>query len=412
MINKCKLKRKISIFLALSMVLVGAIACGVEAVKNEIGNTKIPENSQQNIDDIAIKEIDELQNFKSKSWLNSEEIIGISENNQIDNVSIFNSETNEMTAVTDNIDKDVTFKILGLSTIEKQLNNDYCVISKFNKFEKQTSLILYSLNLKDNSLKMIEEGVSDYGVLNNNKFVLAKGYEIYELNLATREKNQIVLPNELMSKIKQIPTFEEFIDLKGLSDEDRADDSYMDIVKQMYQQQIENGCIKSVQKNENELMIDPGYFKKYVYHLDTKTFEEDDDCFSTYGYTLDLTGENSRIEVGRLPGDESDKIWKVNDNNEHCEIIDEGNIISYNESLDHNKLIYFIEKDVEGEQSVNKVKAYICNINSGKKVPIYETEDVDLVFWNETSNKFYYIENVYDEEKDRYKYVTSVITLN
>ncbi len=406
MINKCKLKRKMSIFLALSMVLVGVTACGVEAVKNEIGDTKVPENSQQNVDDIAIKEIDELQYFKSKSWLNSEEIIGISENNQIDNVCIFNSETNEMTAVTDNTDKDVTFKILGLSTIEKQLNNDYCVISKFRKSQWETSLILYSINFEDNSLKIIEEGVSDYGVLNNNKLVLAKGYEIYELNLATGEKNQIVLPNELMSKIKEIPTFEECIDLIGLSDEARADDSYMDIFKKKYQEQIESNCIKSVQKNENELMIDTGYFKNYVYHLDSKTFEEDDDCFSTYGYILDLTDENSRIQVG------GSKIWKVNGNGERCEIIDEGNNISYSESLDHNKLVYFIEKDSEDEQSANKVKAYICNINSGKKVPIYGAENVDLVFWNETSNKFYYIDNVYDEENDRYKSVTSVITLN
>lgn len=412
MINKNNLKRKVSILLAASMVLGSATVCSAEAVKNEKGEIKVLENQQQEINDVlAIKEIDELQYFSSEGWLNNDEIIGISYNNQVSNVCIFNSKTNEMLPVTFNTDKNIVLGIIGLSPIEKQLNNDYCIIKEYKESQRDT-LTLHALNLKDYSLKKIEEGVSNHGKVNNNKLILTKMYDVYEYNFVTGEKEQIVIPDEIKSIRKEVPSsFDEYIDGWDLPDELLDSENYMNFLKRMYQEEKESpGRGIYAEKNQNKLMLVAENGKEYVYDLDTKTFEECENLYKTYGFKLNPT--NSMIEIEEV-GDDNKKIWKLNENGERCKLIDEGVIHDYSESLDHSKLAYSMIEDCEGYQFCNEFKIYICDLNSGKKVSIYGVEDVSPGFyWNESSDKFYYTGAFLDEVTRKIDVITRVVTLN
>ena len=413
MINKNNFKRKVSIFLAASMILGSTTVCSAEALKNEKGEIKVLENQQQEINDIlAIKEIDELQYFYTKSWLNNDEIIGISNDKQVANVSIFNSKTNEMITVTDNTDKDVVFEIHGLSPIEKQLNNDYCIIEEYKESQRRTTLTVHSLNLKDHTFKKIEENISSHGMVNNNKLILTKMYDVYEYNLATGEKEQIVIPNEIKSIREEVPSsFDEYIDSLLTSDVIRADENLMNFFKEEYQKEKESpGRGIYAEKNQNKLMLRAENGQEYVYDLDTKTFEECKNSYKTYGFKLNPT--NSMIEIEEV-GDDNKKIWKLDENGERYKLIDQGVVNEYSESLDHSKLAYSMIEDCEGYQFANEVKTYICDLNSGKKISLYVTDNTDPgLYWNDASDKLYYKESDLDKETRENKYVTNVVTLN
>ncbi len=413
MINKKNLKRKVSILLAASMVLGSATVCSAEAVNNEKGEIKVLENQQQEINDVlAIKEIDELQYFYTESWLNNDEIIGISNDKQVDNVCIFNSNTDEMITVTDNTDKDVVFEILGLSPIEKQLNNDYCIIEEYKESKRSTSLTVHAFNLKDHTVKKIEEKISSHGKVNNNKLIITKMYDVYEYNLATGEKEQIVIPDEIKNIREEVPSsFEEYIAQWDLDDDLLNNENYMNFLKEMYQDKKESpGRGIYAEKNQNKLMLRAENGQEYVYDLDTKTYEECDNSYKTYGFKLNPT--SSMIEIEEI-GDNNKKIWKLDENGERCKLIDEGVVDEYSESLDHSKLAYSMIEDCAGCQFANEVKTYICDLNSGKKISVYVTDNIDPgLYWNDASDKLYYKESDLDRETDENKYVTNVVTLN
>ncbi|MCT4563364.1 MAG: hypothetical protein N4A68_03415 [Maledivibacter sp.] len=417
MVNKNNFKKKISIFLATSIIFGCTIPCSAEAMKNEKGKIHVLENQQKEIDDVLIiRAIDKIEKFAAYAWLNNDEIIGKNRNNQVENICIYNCKKNEMISVTNNNDKNIEFSISGLSDITKQLNNDFIMIEEYNRLKRKTSRTWYSFNLKDHSFNKIE-GIMGYAsLINNNKLITTEGYKIYEYNLVTGEKNQIILPDEVNKKIKKVPSFNEYIDAVGLSPEERGDEHVINKYKGFYEYNKEDAGINA-NKNRNKLTLSTHYFKSYVYDLDTKTLVEDDNAFQTiYASELDAINikGNGVIEIEETEG--NSKIWQLNSNGERYKLIDEGNILHYEESLDHSKLVYSMIEDIEGQKFANEVKTYICDLNSGKKTVLQEFKDIDIgIFWNQSSNRLYFLESVSNRTSRtsfETKCITNIITFN
>ncbi|QZY54955.1 hypothetical protein [Crassaminicella profunda] len=408
---KSKLRKKIvCISLLASITVCGLTACGVN--DREV---VVLENQQKEIEDVlAIKKIDNIENFRGSYFLDSGNVLGIKglsiweneDDKQSANICIYDIKNETFQNLSRNIDDNtkVYLKIKDITEDEKYVLYEKVMKSKDGYDNKS----IYMINLKTEEEKKIEDAVSYTSkFIDKNKIILAKGMKIYKCDF-DGNKEEIKLPEELVKKIKDFSqlSFEKYVEILYDYDTESLDEEDLKLIKEWYEYEKENNCIKVAKKKGDSLYVETYNKRPFVYNLKINNYRELTKIEADEVYFHKPNHQN----IARLENDSYiSELWELDENGNHKKLIAKGAFRGgISVSPDYTKCVYCMYDSNKSEKRERNL--FVYDFKTEKNVKIFP-EVIAGVVWDSSSRKFLMRAPTRREDGKR-RYKTSVVTLN
>lgn len=366
------------------VVLVGA---GYNKEKGTKEAVVVLNNQQKEIQNsLSIGDIQSVDGFSPETWYSDTEIMGELKVDGIWQVAIYDIKTNTLKQVTKNKDIDPYEGYhLALQSINENYKN---VIIKIHNLEKKESpynntFDIYMLNIETGESSYVDTNVQVVVNGGDQSVLYSKGTSIYRLNMNTGDSSLLELPEELNKKLNLFPsTYDKYLDLYEVAEEDRKDDYYKNNFKENYDFDKEHLGFYSLRIDKDVLNIRTFALKDFQYNLKTKEFTElpffrlkqKETVYPSYyidGPTQSITYEDGRRELWTLDEEGNKKELLCNE------------FANTDISPDQSKMVYRIRGDKTDE-------VIIYDFKTNKSVPLFNEID-SAVFWSKDSNSFYFL---------------------
>lgn len=428
------LKKIVYISLVASIIVYSTTVC--EAVQKD-KNVVVLENQQKEINDVlAIKKIDEIDNFMGVYWFNNGNILGIkncaesfgnTDNKEISNICIYDTNKETFKILSNNTDDNtkVLLRIIDITKDERYLfykkiipRTDELDGPEYSAYSDE-KVNIYIIDLKTGIEKKIADNVTAVAstFTDENKIFVAKGVNVYMYDVDGKE-TEIKLPKEVVEKLKCVekPNFQEHI--KGIpykgDDSSNVPDDIIQAIRIPYEHDREHNAIRRIYKKDHELHImnHPIYF---VYNLKTNDYRElteseENEVYQAYEvknaekfYLMNQSNKNIvRLEKNKSG---SQEIWELDTNGKHKKLIAKGKFRGdIAVSPDHTKVVYCMAGR-KGEKNM-----FVYDLKTEKSMKCFQNNTFGI-FWDRTSKQFFTMSRK-KSEKYYYHQVTNIITLN
>lgn len=391
------------IFLAATIVACGITACRSNEEKKEVVVLK---NQQKEIDDVlAIKKINDIDNFRGEYLLKNGNILGIKgiffgeDNKDIPNISIYDTEKDTFKILSSNGEKGkVWLSIEGITKDERYVL--YEKLLEWDNWDQKRNV--YIIDLKTGTEKKIADevhAVSRFG--DENKVIVAKGMALYMYDV-DGNKTEIKLPEEMIRKMKDFSrlSFEEFI--KKTDGENSIDEETRRERKERYEYEKENNRIQVVGKKGDEICVVTYNQVPFSYNLKTNTYKELTGAEAKKFYF----DQESSQKVAKLEKKDSgtQELWELDEAGKHKKLIAKGKFKGgIKVSPNHTKVVYSLYGE-KGDQNV-----FVYSFETGKSIKIFP-KAISTAVWDESSKRFFMTAQKHTKEGYHY-YKTSVVTL-
>lgn len=405
------IKRSIGACFIAGLAMTSVTGCSNKVQADSTSEVVVLENQQQEIKDVlAVKKITPVKGFRSIRWVSDTKLIGETQENGIPNISIYDMEDGSLTQVTKNTRPEEEVDVWLAYETAKQgskyvLYKEVVYKDKLNPFNNQFTI--YAINLETHAITYIGNGIGAVSSIEDDKVLFAKGIRIFEYNLVIGEEEEICLPESLITKMKAFPTTHEgYMDMYNVPQEDRGSNYYQNNNKESFKSKQEHYDMIWVKRKGDELNLRTQNLTNFIYNRKTGTYTVDaskvinraDDDHSLYPRIIKKgLVESVYYDDGVV------ELWKIDQEGNRQNLIDEGMPLSFYPSPDNQKLVYMLF-----EQGHRKI--YIYDHNSGGKIALFGDCN-SAAFWNDASDKFLYL-NRESTMKDTSVVTTNIVTLN
>ncbi|GMQ57297.1 hypothetical protein AN1V17_16920 [Vallitalea sediminicola] len=394
---KRSFKKTLCILLTAGMVISSLTACGNAKAKgsdNDNGEVVVLDNQQKDINDVlAIKQIIEVKDFAGFHWLDDNRILGVAIKDGIRNIAIYNVRDKTVENVTNNKDTNKGFEYWyeqANCLDQYKLSENYVLFmeqvieQKDSYISEPYALLFYDIN--EGKLIRIDGNVVSSKYINEDQMYYTKGFQVYRYDMASKQKIEIELPEELINNLKDyFDSYEEYLDLHYGEDREELSEFSKKISTKFYENEKKNNKICRIQVKGYELEVVSCNGKNFIFNMKNNTFKEG--YIKSYDYDKDVIeiDDVAKVIQNKIPRE----LWKTDDNGNLIKMIDKTHdfVGGFYLSPDKSKLIY------EAIYPMGEERKYIYDFKSDKKVTIFG--ECKSLCWNKDSNKIVCSESVY-----------------
>jgi len=405
--NKVKhnLKKTLCVLLTTGMALSSLTACTNTKAKGlEENEVVVLDNQQEEINDVlAIKQIIEVKDFAGFHWLDDNRLLGVAIKDGIRNIAVYNVSDKTVENVTNNKDTNKGFEYWYEQvdcTGQYNLSENYVLFKEQIIEQKDTyisepyALLFY--DIKEGKLIKIDEDVVSSRYIEEDQMYYTKGFKVFRYDMASKQKTEIELPEELINNLKEyFNSYEEYLDMHYGEDREELSEFAKKISTKFYEYEKMNNQICWLQIKGNELEVVSCNGKNFILNMKTNTFKEGyiepDDNYKV-GIKID---DVAKVIQNKIPRE----LWKTDDKGNQVKLIDKTHdfVGGFYLSPDKSKLIY------EAIYPMGEGRKYIYDFNSDKKLTLFG--DYKSLCWNKESNKIVCTDSVYFYENMKCKIV-------
>lgn len=251
---------------------------------------------------------------------------------------------------------------------------------------KDRNVFLYNINTKE---KMnIAKQLYRYTKVENDEFTFIDYDRIFNYNISTYEKKEIILPDDFRKELLAFDvSFEQFmhsiIPNKARRDELTEEDNRQ--YKLMYERHKANNHIDDMMFDGDLIYLRSYSNIGYVYNIKTGEYKQKDFDFNWYEY-------EARYERGVVKKDESGKqhgLVEVSEDGTIIDIIDDSeHILSEAVSGNNKRVAYYFTDSMKWEDFTLKVYDF-----DSKKSITMPNKQQGYIRWNNNGTRFYIVTN-------------------
>lgn len=402
--------RKVCLVIMVGVMLVNIVGCknSTVAEAKEGGDVVVLKNQQEEINNIMkLGEITKIENFVASFWLNENELVGITLEDDIEYLAIYNK-------INDKVEK-----IEGETNPTKRNiivsdDGDYILCERLMKWkEEKTGHSAYLIDKKDFSYTEISNKINSMA-FDGDEVIYTEGIKLYKYNIKNKKREELKLREDLAKEISYNDTFEEYVarhNIRFTDDEDRTK-SILEWMRLEYDRKIRNKPIVNLfgYKGE-EIFFGSEQEVSYVYNIKDKTYRYADntdrsvfcyeECYDYEKIRVERSGENFDMMV----------MWQTDKNGKKLDIIDrklEGSFTDVSLSPMKNRLAYSVVR-----QDKTGYRVCVYDFDTHKKVEL--TGDYNSTYkikWYKDESKFFYTHDDNVKEIPRKECNTTIVKID
>ena len=395
--NKVKhnLKKTLCVLLTTGMALSSLTACTNTKAKGlEENEVVVLDNQQEEINDVlAIKQIIEVKDFAGFQWLENDNILGVAIKDGIRNIAVYNVRDKSIENITNNNDANMGFEYWYEKVHDclGQYNpNENYVLFKEKPIKRRDtyysdSYALVYYDKKEGEVIRVDEDVMSSQYIEDEQIYYSKGFKVYRYDMASKQKTEIQLSEELVNNLKDyFDSPEEYLEAHFGEEKEEVSEFWKGMHKQFYEREKKNNCIDRLTVNGDELEIASYNLKRYTVNLKTNTFEERVMKRDSHKDVIEIDNV-AKVIQNKIPRE----LWKIDDKGNQEKMIDKTHdfVEGFYLSPDKSKLIY------EAIYPMGEERKYIYDFESDKKLTLFG--NYESLCWNKESNKIICTDSIY-----------------